>query len=281
MITRKAKAEAATGLGAGPVVILVEPQLGANIGAAARAMLNCGLVDMRIVAPRDGWPNPHADAAAAGADAVLAQAQIFPDTQSAVADLHHVWATTARPRGDLKPVMTPRAAAPLMRRHIAKGERVGLLFGKERTGLESHDVSLADAIITAPLNPAFASLNLGQAVLLVAYEWLMAADETPPYELPLGKTDYATRGELIGFFEHLEAELEEAGYFANITDKRDGMVRNMRNAFYRGPLLSQDVKTLRGVIKALAVGRPKQPRRARGQTAVNLTRPKNGAETDG
>lgn len=278
MIERKAKKEAAIGLDPGPVIILVEPQLGANIGAAARAMLNCGVTDLRIVNPRDGWPNPQAVASAVGADALLDNAQLYPDLKSAVADCHHVWATTARPRGELKAVMTPRRAAPLMRERIAAGERVALLFGKERTGLEAQDVSLADIVITAPLNPAFASLNLAQAVLLVCYEWLMATDETPPYELPLGRTDYATRGELIGFFEHLEAELDEANYFATITDKRDGMVRNLRNAFYRGPLLSQDVKTLRGVVKALALGRPKERRRPRGQTAVDLKRqpPKQG-----
>ncbi len=247
-----------------PVVILVNPQLGENIGSAARAMLNCGLDELRLVAPRQGKINTRAYAMASGADVVLDKAVIFPDVKSAIADLTHVYATTARPREMLKPVMTPRHATAEMRRQIAAGERAGILFGPERTGLESDDVVLAQTIITAPLNPKFSSLNLGQAVLLVAWEWATGGDATPGEQFDTGRTRPANREEMVGLFEHLEAELEAAGYFAVVEHKRDSMVRNLRNSFQRGAMLEQDVRTLRGVIKALANGRNRTKRRPRG-----------------
>lgn len=249
---------------AAPAVILVHPQLGENIGSAARAMLNCGLTELRLVAPRQGRINARAYAMASGATEVLDRATIFPDVASAIADLHWVYATTARPREMIKPVATPRHAAVEIRGHIAAGDRVGILFGPERTGLESDDVALAQTIISAPLNPQFSSLNLGQAVLLVAWEWLMSGDSTPPLAMVTGRTRPATREEMVGLFDHLEAELDDAGYFANIEHKRATMVRNLRNSFQRGPMLEQDVRTLRGVIKALANGRPRTKRRPRG-----------------
>src|SRR5258706_11023835 len=163
----------------GPAIILVEPQLGENIGTAARAMLNCGLGRLRLVRPRDGWPSERAVAAASGADSVLSAAMLFQSTEAAIADLEQVYATTARPREMIKPVMTPRRAAPEMRAGLAAGRPVGILFGPERTGLLNDDLALADTLITVPLNPAYSSLNLAQAVLLSPYEMAQAGDETP------------------------------------------------------------------------------------------------------
>lgn len=247
-----------------PVVILVNPQLGENVGATARAMLNCGLDEMRLVAPRFGDRMPQrAYAMASGADRLLGAARIFPDTEAAIADLHHIYATTARPREMVKPVVTPREAATRMHRDAASG-RVGILFGPERTGLEGADVTLAQTIITAPLNPAYSSLNLAQAVLLVAWEWRMAGDATPVEVFDAGPHGMASRQDMLGLFDHLEAELEAANYFANIAHKRESMVRNIRNSLQRGAMTNQDVRTLRGIVKALANGRPAGKRRPRG-----------------
>jgi tRNA/rRNA methyltransferase len=235
-----------------PVVILVEPQLGENIGTASRAMLNCGLWELRLVRPRDAWPNPRAFAASSRADKVLENARVFERTEDAIADLNRVYATTARNRDLLKHVVTPRAAARDLRARVADGQRVGLMFGPERTGLENHDLSLADQLLTVPLNPDFDSLNLAQAVLLIGWEWWTAADATPDEVLNAGRTRPATKADLIGLFHHLEAELD---------------AQNLRNLFERAGLMEQDVRTLRGVIKALAVGRPARQRipRKRGQ----------------
>ncbi len=178
-----------------PAIVLVEPQLGENVGAAARAMLNCGLSDLRVVRPRDGWPSAQARAMASGADAVLDAARLYDTAAEAVADLRCVFATTARRRDMVKPEMTPAGAAAEVRRREAAGERCGFLFGRERIGLTNDEVVLADAILTVPLNPAFTSLNLGQAVLLTAWEWRRAADETPP-RVPIDAGDRrATREE--------------------------------------------------------------------------------------
>jgi tRNA/rRNA methyltransferase len=249
---------------AAPVVILVQPQLGENIGAAARAMLNCGLTELRLVAPRQGKINARAYAMASGADSVLDHATIFPDLKSAIADLHWVYATTARPREMIKPVYEPRAAVGAMRDQLEAGERVGVLFGPERTGLESDDVSLAQFIISAPLNPRFSSLNLAQAVLIVAWEWLSFGSAVEVAPRLTSEQRLATREEMTGLFEHLEAELDAAGYFANIEHKRGAMMRNLRNSLQRAAFLEQDVRTLRGIVKALANGRPRTKRRPRG-----------------
>ena len=241
-----------------PVIILVRPQLGENIGTAARAMLNCGLHHMRIVAPRDGWPNVKALNAASGADEVIGGAEVFVDAASAVADLHTVYATTARNREMAKPVMTPRHAAAEMRASVGAGSRTGVLFGPERTGLSNDEVALADAILEVPLNPAFASLNLAQAVLLVAYEWRASSDTTEPVHLPLGRTRPATKQELIGFLDYLEGELSERGFFPT-ADMRPKMARNIRVMFERIPLTRQDLQTLFGIFKTMTHPRPRGP----------------------
>ena len=248
----------------GPAIILVRPQLGVNIGTAARAMLNSGLTDLRLVAPREGWPNEHATPAAAGAVALLEQARVFPDVASATADLQRVYATTWRGRELVKWIVTPRQAAQELRQHAAEGTRCGVLFGPERTGLVNDDLSLADTILTVPLNPGFSSLNLAQAVLLVSWEWRMAGDATPVETFDPGDHGMASRQDMLGLFDHLEAELEAANYFANIAHKRESMVRNIRNSLQRGAMTNQDVRTLRGIVKALANGRPGTKRRPRG-----------------
>jgi tRNA/rRNA methyltransferase len=237
----------------GLVVVLVDPQLGENIGAAARAMLNFGLTELRLVRPHQPWPNPRAKALGSGADAVLESVRVFATTAEAVGDLTRLYATTARHREMLKPVATPRRAAAEMRAFTAAGEKVGLLFGAERIGLLTEDVVLAHTMITIPTNPRFSSLNLGQAVLLLAYEYAMAGEAEPAREVfDTGRTRPANRAEMIGLFEQLEAELDAAGFFTNTMAKRDAILRNIRNSLQRGPLLEQDVRTLRGVIKAIA-----------------------------
>lgn len=233
-----------------PVIVLVAPQLAENIGATARAMLNCGLTELRIVRPRPTLPHPRAIAAAAGADVVLEKAKIFEETKDAVADLHYLFATTARPREGVKTVLTMREAAGEVHARAAKNERCGFLFGPERTGLENDDVSLADAISTVPLNKDFSSLNLGQAVLLAAYEWRMASDATPARSLALGKAETARREDVIGFFDRLEAELDACGFLRN-TEMRPTMVRNIRNIFHRAGLMAHEVRTLQGIVTGL------------------------------
>jgi len=239
----------------GPAVVLVGPQLGENIGTAARAMLNCGLADLRLVEPRDGWPNAKAVAAASGADLVIERARVFAGIPEAIADCQHVYAATARPRELVKAVLTPRAAAAEIRAAQARGERVGILFGPERWGLTTDQVSFAGQIVEVPLNPAFASLNLAQAVLIVAYEWHMAADATPAKFIPTleahgGPTELATQDDILKLFEHLERELDESGYLFP-PDKRPAMVRNLRSIFLRANLTEPEVRSLRGVVKAL------------------------------
>ena len=241
--------------GAAPAVVLVDPQLGENIGMAARAMHNCALADLRLVRPRDGWPNDSAVAAAAGADRVLEKARLFDTTEDAIKDLQRVYAATARHRDMTKTTLLPRRAAAEMRAFAATGGRSGVLFGPEAKGLTNDDVALADAVLTVPLNPGFSSLNLAHAVLVVGYEWLHAAAAAPPPGLSAPKTTRpATKEELIGLFEHLERELDACG-FLHVAGKRPYMVRNLRNIFQRAGLTDQEVRTLRGVIAALTGGR--------------------------
>jgi tRNA/rRNA methyltransferase len=237
--------------GAGPAIVLVEPQLGENIGTAARAMLNCALGDLRLVRPRDGWPNRKAAAAASGADVVVERARVFHSTAEAIADLRRVYASTARHRGQIKRVVTPRRAAADMRKAMAKGETVGVLFGPERTGLHNDDMALADAVIQVPLNPAFSSLNLAQAVLIVGYEWAQAAAAAPARRLVTNETRPASKAELLNFFAHLERELDDCGFLRH-EDKRPVMVRNIRNMFQRAELTEQEIRTLHGIVKELA-----------------------------
>jgi tRNA/rRNA methyltransferase len=245
-----------------PIVILVNPQLGENIGTAARAMANFALDELRLVNPRDGWPSDKALGAAAGASRVIEAARVFPDCPAAIGDLNCVYATTARPRDMIKEVLSPEGAARDMKDRIAVGQKVGVMFGRERWGLENDEVALADVIITAPVNPAFASLNIAQAVLLVAYEWYklsarslgMGTAQSPAIEragLRMAGTRPATRAELMGLFGHLEAELEAAGFFKS-PNMRPTMVRNLHNIFTRAGLTEQEVRSLRGVIASLA-----------------------------
>lgn len=238
----------------GPAVILVEPQLGENIGMAARAMANFGLSELRIVNPRDGWPNDKALAAAAGAAHVIEGARVFPDVRAAIADLNYLMATTARERGQMKRIFGAEVAASESATRLAAGETVGILFGRERTGLENDEIALADAVITFPVNPAYASLNLAQAVLLVGYEWFKVAHEgILPFATP-ERSPPATREAVISFLEYLEAELDAVEFFMP-PEKRPVMTRNMRNIFHRIGMTVQDVRTLRGAVVALVRGR--------------------------
>jgi tRNA/rRNA methyltransferase len=235
----------------GPAIILIEPQLPENIGMVARAMLNCGLGDLRLVRPREIWPNDKAVAAASGADRVLDAARLYASTAEAIADLKHVYATTARPRYMTKRVATPRQAAAELRARPTEGVGVGFLFGPEAAGLRNDDIALAEAVVTVPLNPAFSSLNLGMAVLLVGYEWFAAgAGETPPPALVMRETRPATQADLLGLYEHLERELDACGFLRN-RQSRPSMVRNLRNLFGRAGLTEQEVRTLRGIIACL------------------------------
>jgi tRNA/rRNA methyltransferase len=232
-------------------VILVEPQLGENIGMVARAMGNCGLGDLRLVKPRDGWPNPSALAASSGADRIIDTARVYETTADAVADLQTVLATTARPRDMTTDVLTPRAAAMRMRGDVRADSKVGVLFGKEARGLSNDDVAHANAVITVPLNPNFSSLNLAQAVFVVGYEWYLSADQTPAQELVMPKdTRPANKEEMLGLFEHLEDELDACG-FLRVKEKRPVMVRNIRNIFQRARLTEQEIRTFRGIISGL------------------------------
>ncbi|MEM7506336.1 MAG: RNA methyltransferase [Pseudomonadota bacterium] len=245
----------------GPVMVLVEPQLGENIGAAARAMWNFGLRRMRIVNPRDGWPNPAAVANASGAGALLDEARLFDSTAEAIGDCQMVYATTARPREMTKRVLTPEAAMAEAAGLMAEGQKVGVLFGRERTGLENADIVAANAIVSVPVNPAFASLNLAQCVLLMSYEWRRLHDATPPEETVVNSTEIApmAASEDVGrLLDHLVGELDGAEFFFP-EKKRPSMLANLENLFRRAPLTDQDVRTLWGVIRALAEG-PKRKR---------------------
>lgn len=235
----------------GPAIVLVEPQMGENIGAAARAMLNCGLTDLRLVRPRDGWPNQKAVSASAGADAVVDAAKVYRNTAEAIADLHVVYATTARRRDMVKPVYTPTAAAREMRTEMAAGRNAGVLFGRERSGLANHDVMRAQAIVTAPLNPAYSSLNLGQSVLLIAWEWLNAGDETMAIEHPTGDSTPAPQKDVEALLEHLDTELDAAEFYRS-RDQRPAMQQNLRNIFQRARMTEQETQTLRGVVARMA-----------------------------
>ena len=229
-----------------PIIVLVRPQLGENIGKAARAMLNFGLTEMRLVAPRDGWPNPQAGPAASGADVVLERAQVFDSVADAVADCPHVYATTVRKRGVTKPVMTPEVAAREI--HQQPG-RSAILFGPERSGLETDDVAVARTIVTVPINPEFGSLNLAQAVILVAYEWSKGVTLAQPTDtdLPLP----APQEELDGMIGQLDAMLEGAGFYFP-PDRVPTTKRTLRTLLTKPGWSSQEVRTLRGVLSALA-----------------------------
>lgn len=239
---------------AGPIIVLVEPQLGENIGAAARVMANFGLARLRLVKPRDGWPNIHAQRSASGADRVLDEAALYETPKAAIADCTLVLATTARAHDQAKPVIGPDAAATLLAPHVAAGENVAVLFGRERYGLENDEIALADRIITFPVNPAFASLNLAQAVAIVAYEWFKRVSSGElPFTMPR-KSEPARKQQVEAFFRNLERELDAIEYFRPL-DKRATMLVNLRNIFARMQPTQQDIQTLHGIVMALSEGR--------------------------
>lgn len=237
-----------------PVVILVRPQLGENIGMAARAMLNCGLSRLRLVAPRDGWPNVKAQRAASGADIVLDETVVFDSLAEAVADLEHVVGTSARNRELSQRIVTARHAAGEMRDWIGQGETVGILFGPERTGLTNDDMVHADTALSIPLNPQFSSLNIAQAVLLVAYEWAMAAEAAPAERMSDYALRPATKDEMQNLFDHLERALDQSGFLRNKAAK-PAMVQNLRAFLQRATMTEQEVRTFHGVIKYLGKGK--------------------------
>ena len=244
--------------GGGPAVILVRPQLAVNIGMCARAMANFGLDDLRLVNPKAGWPREDeyrevAYSAAAGATHLLDNARVFDSLEAAVADLNFLYAATARERGQSKPVLAPSAA--MAETAGAANQKRGVLFGPERTGLDNDEVALADAVLTFPANPAYASLNLAQAVLLVGYEWFKHAhgDAPPPPSVFRLPSPPANREMVVAFFEFLESQLDERGFFRPVT-KKPGMRRNLRNLFHRMTLTEQDVRTLWGAVVRLVQG---------------------------
>jgi tRNA/rRNA methyltransferase len=239
---------------AGPVIVLVEPQLGENIGMAARAMGNFALTQLRIVNPRDGWPNVSAQRAAAGADHILDHVQLFDTVERAVADLDLLFATTARAHDQAKPVVPPPAAAREIVEHIAGGGKAGILFGRERYGLQNDEVALANRIVTFPVNPGFASLNLAQAVLLMGYEWFKLSTENAlPFAMP-ERSERASQHQMQAFFENLVRELDKVE-FLRPAEKRHTMLVNLRNIFARMEPTKQDMHTLHGVVMAIAEGR--------------------------
>jgi tRNA/rRNA methyltransferase len=238
-----------------PCVILKDAQLAENIGAAARVMANFGLTDLRLVSPRDGWPQPKAWASASGADWPLDDAKVFDRLEDAIADISLVLATTARPRDAALPVMSPREGAAALRAAAASGQACGIVFGGERAGLESDDIALCHGMVTAPVDERFASLNLAQTVALVAYEWRMTGAPGAPAGFEAAPAP-APHAALFGFYEQLEGELDAAGYF-HPPEKRPSMVRNLRIALGRARFTEQEVRTLRGVVTALARGRGK------------------------
>lgn len=238
-----------------PVFVLVRPQMGENIGAAARAMLNFGLTRMRLVDPRDGWPNPRAVAMASGAAGrVLDLAGIFPATPPAIADSAFVFATTARDRDLTKPMMTPERAMVHARGLTAAGQQVAFLFGPERTGLENDDIARANAIVSVPVNPDFPSLNVAQAVLLLAYEWQRLGSEVLAETTVLARTEFATSAEISILADHYEERLAEAGFFFP-DQKTAGMKRNLRNLWSRLPLTRADVQTFHGMLRQIVRAR--------------------------
>lgn len=228
-----------------PVIVLVRPQLGQNIGKAARAMLNFGLTELRLVAPRDGWPNPDAGPSASGADVVLEQTQVFNTVQQAIADCNHVFASTVRRRDLVMPVLRPEEMAG---RIATAPERSAILFGAERSGLETDEVALANAIVTVPINPDFGSLNLAQAVILLAYEWSKRGDLAVPTVKELEPP--APRGDVEGLIGQMNEELDRKGYF-HPPSRTQATKNTLRTIFTKTGWSSREVKAVRGIIRAL------------------------------
>ena len=232
-------------MSAKPVIVLVRPQLGQNIGKAARAMLNFGLTELRLVSPRDGWPNPDAGPAASGADVVLEQAQLFETTEAAIADCNLVFASTVRRRDLVMPVVGPEEMAE---RIAASSGGSAILFGPERSGLETEDVAQADAIVTVPINPEFGSLNLAQAVILLAYEWSRRAQLAQPTVKQ--SEPQAPHGDLEGLIDHLNGELDAKGYF-HPPSRAQATKNTLRTIFTKAGWSSREIKAIRGIIRAL------------------------------
>lgn len=267
----------------GPAIILVHPQLGENIGMVARAMANFGLAELRLVNPRDGWPSEKAVSAASKADHVIEAARVFSSLEEAVADLNFVYATTARDRYGYKEVRSPVFAAQTLRTRFRAGEATGILFGRERTGLTNEEIALADELVTFPVNPAFASLNLAQAVLLMSYEWMktgMASLEDTAFQaLPQRP---AKKDELQGLFDHVEEALDARGYFRPAA-KKPKLIENLRSALTRPSFTGSEIQVLRGIVSCLDRFTREAPRGA-GAPAVNRTRnrkPKVSGEHEG
>ena len=232
-----------------PAFVLIRPQMGENIGAAARAMLNFGLNRMRITSPRDGWPNQKAVAMASGAGRVLDDAQIFASTADAIGDCVYVYATTARPRELTKPVFSPEAAMQDAAQRLSQGQKVAVMFGPERAGMENDDISRANAIVTVPVNPEFPSLNLAQCVLLMGYEWRRATTEVTAQTVSM-EGDWAEQIEIEKLAEHYESRMEDAGFFYPAA-KASNMKTNLRNLWSRMPLTRADVQMLHGVLRQM------------------------------
>ncbi len=249
-------------LAEGPAIILVEPQMAENIGMVARAMANFGLAELRLVAPRDGWPNDRARATASRADHVIDAAKVYATLPEAIADLNFIFATTARQRDGFKRVAGPVEASRRLRARFLTGEKTGILFGRERIGLENDEVGLADEIVTFPVNPAFASLNIAQAVLLMSYEWMksgLASDTETAFSGP--EIAPAPKEQLFGLFRHLEEALDARGYFRPKA-KKPKMVDNLRAVLTRPGFAEAEIKVLRGVVASLDYFSPKEPRGA-------------------
>ncbi len=247
----------------GPVIILVEPQMGENIGMVARAMANFGLAELRLVNPRDGWPNDKAQAAASKADHVIEGTKVFETLEQAIADLNFVYATTARERDGFKPVRSPVVAAETLRAKFRAGEGTGILFGRERWGLTNEEVALADEIVTFPVNPAFASLNIAQAVLLMSYEWMKSGMEDVgivPFQA-MSQTQ-STKEQLFGLYDQLEEALDARNYF-HPPAKKPKMIDNLRAVLSRRAFTEQEISVLRGVISSLDRFSRKYPRGSR------------------
>ncbi|MBY3550052.1 RNA methyltransferase [Rhizobium laguerreae] len=265
-------------LAEGPAIILVEPQMGENIGMVARAMANFGLAELRLVNPRDGWPNEKALATASKADHVIEATKVYDTLEQAVADLNFVYATTARERDGYKPVRSPVIAAETLRARFRAGEGTGILFGRERWGLTNEEVALADEIVTFPVNPAFASLNIAQAVLLMSYEWMKSGMEdlgAVPFQA-MGQTP-STKEQLFRLFDQLEEALDARGYF-HPAGKKPKMVDNLRAVLSRRAFTEQEISVLRGVISSLDRFSRKSPRGGRFPTAAKETPPDDSAD---
>lgn len=262
----------------GPAIILVHPQLGENIGMVARAMANFGLAELRLVNPRDGWPSEKAVSAASKADHVIAATKVYSSLEAAVADLNFVYATTARDRYGYKEVRSPVVAAETLRTRFRAGEATGILFGRERTGLTNEEIALADELVTFPVNPAFASLNLAQAVLLMSYEWMKTGtgsiEETAFSALPQRP---AKKDELQGLFDHMEEALDARGYFRPAA-KKPKLIENLRSALTRPSFTGSEIQVLRGIISCLDRFTRESPRGTPSPNRTRNRRPK--AERD-